>query len=248
MVANDLTPAEVADPDKEVAFPESVVSLFKGEPGFPPDGLPKALEAKVLRGAKPVAGRAGDFLPEVDLAAARREAEAAVGQPLTDTDLASYLMYPKVFRDFAEHRRSYGDVSVLPTPAFFYGLVDREEVALDIDKGKTLIVRQTGSSDALDEEGRVKVFFELDGQPRLARIAKAGVVAAGRSHPRCGDANPGHVGAPMPGAVVTVAVPCAGRRPLLIPLSSGTPCSGPSRRRCGSVRQNYAKFAHRWQN
>jgi pyruvate carboxylase len=206
MVANDLTPAEVADPDKEVAFPDSVVSLFRGELGFPPDGFPKALEAKVLRGAKPLAGRAGDFLPEVDLEAARREGEAAVGQPLSDTDLASWLMYPKVFSDFAQHRQAYGDVSVLPTPAFFYGLVDREEISLDIDRGKTLIVRQTGRSDTLDEEGRVKVFFELNGQPRLMRIAKEGVVASGRSHPKCDESNPGHVGAPMPGAVVTVAV------------------------------------------
>jgi pyruvate carboxylase len=206
MVANDLTPAEVADPAKEVAFPDSVVSLFKGELGFPPDGFPKVLEAKVLRGAQPLAGRAGDFLPDVDLEAKRREGETAVGQALSDTDLASYLMYPKVFRDYAEHRQTYGDVAVLPTPAFFYGLRDREEVSLDIDKGKTLIVRQTGRSDTLDEEGRVKVFFELNGQPRLMRIAKEGVVAAGRNHPKCDDANPGHVGAPMPGAIVTVAV------------------------------------------
>ncbi len=206
MVANDLTPAEVADPAKEVAFPDSVVSLFKGELGFPPDGFPKALEAKVLRGAQPLAGRAGDFLPDVDLEAARKEAEAATGQPVSDTDLASYLMYPKVFREFAGHRQAYSDVSVLPTPAFFYGLVDREEISLEIDKGKTLIVRQTGRSDTIDEEGRVKVFFELNGQPRLMRIAKEGVVASGGSRPKCDESNPGHVGAPMPGAVVTIAV------------------------------------------
>jgi pyruvate carboxylase len=206
MVANDLTPAEVADPAKEVAFPDSVVSLFKGELGFPPDGFPKALEAKVLRGAQPLSGRAGDFLPAVDLEAKRREGEAAAGRQLNDTDFASYLMYPKVFRDYAEHQRSYGDVSVLPTPAFFYGLRDREEVSLDIEKGKTLIVRQTGRSDMLDEDGRVKVFFELNGQPRLMRIGKAGFVASGRSHPKCDEANPGHVGAPMPGAIVTVSV------------------------------------------
>jgi pyruvate carboxylase len=205
MVANDLTPAEVADPAKEVAFPDSVVSLFKGELGFPADGFPKALEQKVLKGAQPLAGRAGDFLPDVDLEAQRTAAATAIGRQLSDTDLASYLMYPKVFKDFAEHVRQYGEVSVLPTPAFFYGLRDREEVALEIDKGKTLIVRQTGRSDTVDEEGRVKVFFELNGQPRLMRIAKAGAIAT-RRHPKADDANPGHVGAPMPGAIVTIAV------------------------------------------
>ncbi len=106
-------------------------------------------------------GRAGEHLPEVDLTAKRREAEHIIGRKVTDTDLASYLMYPKVFKDYAEHRREYSDVSLLPTSAFFYGLLDREEILVDIDKGKALIVRQTGRSDTVDEEGRIKVFLKL---------------------------------------------------------------------------------------
>ena len=124
MVANDLKPQDVSDPAREVAFPESVISLFKGELGFPPNGFPKTLEQKVLRGEKPMIGRAGEHLPEVDLTAKRREAEHIIGRKVTDTDLASYLMYPKVFKDYAEHRREYSDVSLLPTSAFFYGLLD----------------------------------------------------------------------------------------------------------------------------
>jgi pyruvate carboxylase len=205
-VANDLTPAEVADPAKEIAFPDSVVSLFKGELGFPPDGFPPALQKKVLRGAKPLPGRAGDYLPAVDLEAARKNAEAAIGRHVSDTDLASWLMYPKVFRDYAEHLREYGDVAMLPTAAFFYALPEREEIGVDIDRGKTLIIRQTGMSDSVDDEGRIKVFFELNGQPRLLRIAKAGAVPTGTRHPQADEANPDHLGAPMPGAVVTVAV------------------------------------------
>ncbi len=137
MVANDLKPQDVSNPEREIAFPESVISLFKGELGFPADGFPKDLEKKVLKGEKPLAGRAGDFLPEVDLEAKRAEAAAVIGRHVNDTDLASYLMYPKVFRDYAEHRRLYSDVSLLPTSPFFYGLRDREEIGVDIDKGKT---------------------------------------------------------------------------------------------------------------
>ena len=206
MVANDLTPEDVVRPDKEIAFPESVISLFKGELGFPPEGFPKALEAKVLKGEQPLAGRAGDFLPEVDLEARRKEVEHAIGRHASDTDLASYLMYPKVFRDYAEHRREFGDVSLLPTSPFFYGLQDREEIAVDIDKGKTLVIRQTGRADAPDEEGKIKVFFELNGQPRATRIAKAGLAGTGKARPKADVANALHVGAPMPGMVVTVAV------------------------------------------
>ncbi|MBI4987850.1 MAG: pyruvate carboxylase [Rhodocyclales bacterium] len=203
MVANDLTPEQVRDPAREIAFPESVVSLMKGELGFPPDGFPAELQKKVLRGEKPLPGRAGEFLPAVDLEAKRAEAEAAVGRKVSDTDLASYLMYPKVFKDYAAHRSHYGDVSILPTPAFFYGLSEREEIAVEIDRGKTLIVSLQGTAGP-DEEGHVKVAFELNGQPRTARIAKAGMAALKR-HPRAEEGNPKHVGAPMPGTVVTVA-------------------------------------------
>ena len=206
MVANDLTPAEVSDPDKDIAFPESVISLFKGELGFPPEGFPKALEAKVLKGEKPLAGRAGDFMAPVDLEAKRKEVEHAIGRQASDTDLASYLMYPKVFTEYAEHRREFGDVSLLPTSPFFYGLLDRQEIGIDIDKGKTLVVRQTGRSEGADEDGKVKVFFELNGQPRTVRVTKAGQGGGARTRHKADDTNPAHVGAPMPGSVVTVAV------------------------------------------
>ena len=206
MVANDLKPEDVANPDKDIAFPESVISLFKGELGFPPEGFPKALEAKVLKGEPPLSGRAGDFLAPVDLEAMRKELEHVIGRQAGDTDLASYLMYPKVFREYAEHRREFGDVSLLPTSAFFYGLQDREEIAIDIEKGKTLVLRQTGRAEAPDEEGKVRVFLELNGQPRTVRIPKAGLEQASKARPKADNANPKHVAAPMPGMVVTVAV------------------------------------------
>jgi pyruvate carboxylase len=211
MVANDLTPDAVADPAKEIAFPESVVSLFKGELGFPPDGFPAALQAKVLKGQAPLSGRAGDFMAPVDLDAKRGELEAAIGRNASDTDLASYLMYPKVFLDYAEHRREYGDLSPLPTPAFFFGLRDREEISVDIDKGKSLVIRKMGRSETPDADGKIKVFFELNGQPRNIRIVKAGAEGTRSARPKADGANPNHVGAPMPGMVVTVAAKPGGR-------------------------------------
>jgi pyruvate carboxylase len=206
MVANELSPADVRDPAREIDFPESVVQLFRGELGFPPDGFPKDLEAKVLRGATPIEGRAGAHMAEVDLAAQRAEAEAAIERQVSDTDLASWLMYPKVFRDFAEHRRRYGDVARIPTPAFFYGLSDQDEISVEIDKGKALVIRQTGRSERVDEEGKMKVFFELNGQPRAVRVAKAGLKGAAQARPLAQDGNPKQVGAPMPGMIATVSV------------------------------------------
>ena len=175
MVANDLTAAEVGDPDKEVAFPESVISLFRGEIGFPADGFPKALERKVLKGEAPLEGRPGAHLAAVDFAAVRSEAETAVGRAISETELASYLMYPKVFTDYAGHRKQFGDVSVLPTSVFLHGLQDGEETSIDIDHGKTLVLRLQGRTDMADE-GQSKLFFELNGQPRVVRIDREGAV------------------------------------------------------------------------
>ena len=205
MVANDLTPEAVLDPNREVAFPDSVVSMFKGELGFPADGFPKKLTKKILKGAKPLKGRAGKFMPAADLEAQRAEGEKAVGRKLSDHDLASYLMYPKVFREFAEHLRDYDDVSVLPTSAFFYGLKDREEIMVDIARGKTLVIRVVGNAE-LDEEGHVRLFFELNGQSRVVRVPKAGVATSIKQRAKIEDGNVNHVGAPMPGGVVTVSV------------------------------------------
>jgi pyruvate carboxylase len=205
MVANDLTGAAVLDPDREIAFPESVASMFKGELGYPPGGFPKALTQKILNGAKPLKGRAGKFMPAADMEQIRADAEKTVGRKLSDRDLASYLMYPKVFCDYAAHLHDYDDVSVLPTRAFFYGLKDREEIAVDIARGKTLVIRLQGNAE-IDDEGYARLFFELNGQSRVVRIPKAGIAVTAKQKPKADPANTNHVGAPMPGGIVTVSV------------------------------------------
>ena len=204
MVSHELTAADVESPDKPIDFPESVVQLFKGELGFPADGWPLALQKKVLKGQAPLKGRPGDSLPPVDLGIAKTEAAKAIGRELTDNELASHLMYSKVYKDYAEHQRLYGDVSVLPTDVFFNGLREQQEISVDIDVGKTLIIRLHGRADAA-EEGVVKLFFELNGQSRTIRINRAGTKAASEKL-KADLNNSRHVGAPMPGMVVRVAV------------------------------------------
>lgn len=207
MVAQDLTPADVADPARDIAFPESVVSLFRGELGFPPDGFPEALSRKVLKlapeAAPPAPYRPGDRIPPVDLDAAREKAERDCGTKLDDRGLASWLMYPKVAREYHEHLRRYGDVSMLPTPVFFYGPQPQQEIAVEIDPGKSLLVML--QSVAPDGDTAHKVQFELNGQARTVRVPRAGVQAAA-ARPMAEPGNPWQVAAPMPGAIVSVAV------------------------------------------
>lgn len=108
-----------------------------------------------------------------------------------------------MFCDYAEHRRHYGDVSVLPTSVFFHGWQEGQDISIDIDQGKTLVLRMQGQTEAVDD-GQTKIFFELNGQPRLMRIDRAGAVKA-ISHPQAEKGNARYLGAPMPGMVVTVA-------------------------------------------
>jgi pyruvate carboxylase len=205
MVTSGLTKEKVLEPQTEIAFPESVVQLFRGELGQPYGGFPEALQRKVLKGAKPLRQRPGAELPPADLAAERERVQQKLPRPVTDDDLASYLMYPKVWFDYVDERLQYGDVSILPTPVFFYGMEPGQEISVDLERGKTLIVRYVASSET-HEDGTRTVFFELNGQPRSVRIADRSKVAK-QPPPRKADlGNPKHVGAPMPGTIATVSV------------------------------------------
>jgi pyruvate carboxylase len=205
MITSGLTREAVLDPAVEMAFPESVVQLFRGDLGQPLGGFPAGLQDKILGGQKPLTARPGDLLPPADLDAERATAEAKIGRAITEVELASYLMYPKVFVDYAADRASFGDVSTLPTAVFFYGMQPGQEINIDLERGKTLIVRYVTTSDA-HEDGTRTVFFELNGQPRPIRAADRSQVAKAPPQRKAEARNPNHVGAPMPGTISTVPV------------------------------------------
>jgi pyruvate carboxylase len=210
MVTSGLTPEQVLDPHTQIAFPESVVSLFRGDLGQPYGGFPPALQKKVLKGAQPLKVRPGEVLPPIDLAQARAELHRKTWRETTDEEFASYLMYPKVFLDYMQARQNYGQVTVLPTPMFFYGLEPGDEVSVDIERGKTLIVRFVAVSDGQDDGTRT-VFFELNGQPRSVKVPDRSHVAVKPPRRKADPGNANHVAAPMPGTVATVPVSQGGR-------------------------------------
>jgi pyruvate carboxylase len=205
MVSNDLTPEAVLDPAREVAFPQSVVELLRGEMGQAPGGFPEGLQRKVLKGEAPMTERPGAVLPPVDLEAERQSAEHSVRRHVSDRELASSLMYPKVFVDYAKHRRRYGQVSNLPTPAFFYGLEPGQEIAVDIEAGKTLIISHQATGEP-DQDGQRTVFFELNGQPRTVKVPDHAAAASGKLRRKADESDPGQIGAPMPGLIVSVSI------------------------------------------
>lgn len=205
MVSQGLTRAQVENPETDVSFPDSVIDMMRGNLGQPPGGFPEGIVKKVLKGEKPNLERPGKHLAPVDLEATRKElSEKFDGAEIDDEDLCGYLMYPRVFTDYMERHQQYGPVRTLPTATFFYGMEPSEEISAEIDPGKTLEIRMQALSET-SEDGEVKVFFELNGQPRVIRVPNRMIAATTARRPKAEAGNESHIGAPMPGVVASVA-------------------------------------------
>ena len=204
MVSQGLTREDVENPEKEVAFPDSVVDMMRGNLGQPPGGFPAALVQKVLKDDTPITHRPGRDVPPVDLEATRAEVVGMLeGKSVDDEDLMGYLMYPKVFLDYMGRHRTYGPVRTLPTKTFFYGMAPGDEITAEIDPGKTLEIRLQAIGETNDE-GEVRLFFELNGAPRTVRVPNRKSMTGSKAQPKAEEGNPNHVGAPMPGIIASI--------------------------------------------
>ncbi|MCA0203989.1 MAG: pyruvate carboxylase [Proteobacteria bacterium] len=206
MVSQGLSRKDVEDPARDMSFPDSVIDMLKGNLGQPEGGWPEGITKKALKGEKPSTERPGKHLKPVDLEEVRAKLSAQFdGMAIDDEDLNGYLMYPKVFTDYLERHNTYGPVRTLPTWNFFYGMEPGEEISAEIDPGKTLEIRLIAQGETQDD-GEVRVFFELNGQPRTIRVPNRKAKASLAVRPKAQDGNDAHVGAPMPGSVASVAV------------------------------------------
>jgi pyruvate carboxylase len=205
LVTNNLTVESLMDSQRELAFPESVVDLLAGRMGQPPGGFPEKVQKRILRDLKPITGRPGESLPPADLEKTAEEVEKLIGEKATDRDIATYLLYPRVYADFVKHEQRYSTISGLPTPFFLYGQMPGEELTIDIEPGKTLIIKLLTVGEPHSDGSRT-VFFELNGQPRSVSVVDRSLEAEVARRPKADPNNSKHVAAPMPGLVVTVAV------------------------------------------
>ena len=191
--------------DHDIALPNSVVEMFSGALGFPPGGWPKKLQRIILRGHAPLNGRPSASLPRADFAAEQSELQKKVGHTVSEDALLSYLLYPDVYLKYEKFRQTYSDVGVLPTPAFFYGLQPGEEITVEIESGKTMVVKFLTIGEA-HPDGTRTLFFELNGQPREVTVRDLALRVVERAHPKANPEDPGHVGAPTAGMVSSLAV------------------------------------------
>jgi pyruvate carboxylase len=200
MVKQGLDARAVTERAHELTFPESVIEYMRGFLGQPPGGFPEPLRTKILKGAPVVDGRPGASMPPFNWDGAKREMEALAGMEVARRDVVSYALYPKVMREYMEHRALHGDTSVLPTPTFFYGLRVGEEAWIDIEPGKTLIVKLLSIGD-IEPDGARVLTFEINGQSRQMRVADDAAKVSGPKRRRATE-KPGEIGAPMPGRVI----------------------------------------------
>ena len=205
MVSQGLTHEDIENPETEISFPDSVIEMLQGQIGQPKGGFPPAIVRKALKDREPLTVRPGSLLEPEDLEARRSDIAETLGVEIDDEDLMGYIMYPKVFTEYHKRHAAYGPVRTLPTRTFFYGMEPGEEITAEIDPGKTLeiLLQAVGETH---EDGSVRVFFELNGQPRVARVTDRRIASEKVAHPKAEADNPSHVGAPMPGVVASVSV------------------------------------------
>jgi pyruvate carboxylase len=191
--------------EHNLTLPSSVIEMFMGSLGEPEGGWPKKLQAIILRGARPHKGRPGAHLPKVDLEDTAAALEKKIGRRPARDEVLSYLMYPEVFVKCAHNRQAWGDAGVLPTPQFYYGMERSTDVAVELEPGKTLVVKFLTVGEP-HPDGTRTVFFELNGQPREVTVRDRSLDVKQRAAPKADPNQPGQIGAPIPGVVSTVAV------------------------------------------
>jgi len=207
LVSHDMTVKELEQlgTDHTLTLPNSVVEMFAGSLGEPEGGWPPKLQAVILRGAKPQPGRPGEHLAPIELEKTKTMVEKKLDQKISNSDLMSYLMYPEVFLKFAGARSAYGNMEILPTPQFFYGLDRAQEIAVELEPGKTLVVKLLTVSDP-HPDGTRTIFFELNGQPREVEVRDNALRATVQARPKADPSEPGQVGSPIPGAISSIIV------------------------------------------
>jgi pyruvate carboxylase len=205
MTSNDLSAADVLAKGDALAFPESVKSLFRGELGQPQGGFPKKLQKMVLKGEKPFTDRPNAHLEPIDFDKEFAAFQVRFGEKATFLDFLSHQLYPQVFEEFYDFRKIYGDLSIISSTAFFYGMKQGEELLVELDKGKTLIVKLLFISPP-DAEGICRASFELNGKVREVKVRDKSFKVVKQVHRKADPKNPSEIGAPLQGRLSKVLV------------------------------------------
>ncbi|MEQ3444444.1 pyruvate carboxylase [Enterococcus cecorum] len=205
MVQNQLTEEDLYEKGDTLSFPDSVVSFFEGQLGQPVGGFPEKLQKIILKGRPAITVRPGQLAPAVDFEKVRNELAEKVGFTPKDEQVLSYLMYPQVFLDYCKAYDQFGEVKLLDTPTFFYGMRLGEKINVEIEKGKVLIIRLDEIGEA-DEEGNRILFFNLNGQRREIVVNDKSIQSTIVHRKKAEPTDKNQYGATMSGSVLQVLV------------------------------------------
>jgi pyruvate carboxylase len=209
MVTNDLTPEDVMERGEEISFPESVINFFKGDLGQPTGGFPKKLQKIILKNKKPYRNRPNAHLEPIDFDVEyevfRKKFQKGFTRDIEFEDFLSYSLYPKVFEEAHEKHKLYGSLATIPTKNFFYGLKRREEGLIELEPGKTIVVKLLSVSSA-NEEGIRIVFFKVNGENRYVEVKDKSLKIKSVEHKKADSDDPNQVGAPLQGSLYKVLV------------------------------------------
>ncbi|MBM7578367.1 pyruvate carboxylase [Jeotgalibacillus terrae] len=205
MVQNDLDEQSVIEKGNSIDFPDSVIELFSGYLGQPHGGFPEDLQKVILKGKEPITVRPGELMEPVDFDKLKEELFHELGRPVTSFDALAHALYPKVFKEFTDTAAQFGDVSVIDTPTFFYGMKLNEEIEVEIETGKTLILKLVSIGEARADGTRV-LYFDLNGQQREIVIKDESIKSTVAVKQKVDPSNPEELGATMPGTVIQVVV------------------------------------------
>lgn len=207
MVQNELTPENILDKGKNLDYPDSVMTYFRGMMGQPYGGFPKDLQKMILKGEKPITKRPGQLLPDEDFDAIKKHLEEKGIEP-REEDLISSALYPKVFDDYLDYIKENGEVTHIGSDVFFHGLMEGESTEISIEEGKTLIVTLIEVGKLL-ENGTRNLTFEINGSRRTINIKDETVKSGEISNDEKIYADPKNereVGSSIPGKIVKVLV------------------------------------------
>ena len=209
LVNNNIKATEVIEKGDEINFPQSVIDFFKGDLGQPVGGFPEKLQKVILKDIQPYTGRPNEHLEPVNFETEFQEFvnafDTSMGNELEMTDFLSYKLYPKVYKEYYQHFLTYGNVMTIPTKSFFYGMEVGEEITVEMDQGKTLLISLStiGKPDGL---GMVPVYFKVNGQMRIIQVKDKQIDVEVIRHEKAEDGNHLHVGAPIQGSVSSILV------------------------------------------
>ncbi|HWK24667.1 MAG TPA: pyruvate carboxylase [Ureibacillus sp.] len=205
MVQNDLDEENIYERGQTLDFPDSVIEFFQGYLGQPHGGFPEKLQKVILKDREAITVRPGELLEPVNFEQLAQELEEKIGHTPSHKEVLAYALYPKVFEEYSKTHSQFGDISVLDTPTFLYGLRLGEEIEVEIEKGKTLIIKLVSIGEPQHDGTRV-LYFEINGQKREIVVQDMTVEVTGNKAAKADPSNPNQIGATMPGTVLKVAV------------------------------------------